>query len=57
MNKVILVGNIGIPVFDKIEEFEGATIVAEMSSHQLEFVDVSPHIGIILNLSIYIIKY
>ena len=50
LDKVILVGNIGIPVFDKIEEFEGATIVAEMSSHQLEFVDVSPHIGIILNL-------
>lgn len=50
MNKVFLVGNIGVPVLDKIDEYEGATIVAEMSSHQLETVKVSPHIGIILNL-------
>lgn len=50
LNKVVLVGNIGIPVFDEIEKFEGATIVAEMSSHQLEYVDVSPHIGLVLNL-------
>lgn len=50
MDKVFLVGNIGIPVLDKIDEYDGATIVAEMSSHQLETVKVSPHIGIILNL-------
>ena len=46
-----LVGNIGIPVFDEIEEYTDHTIlVVEMSSHQLEYVDNSPHIGIILNL-------
>lgn len=50
LDKVILVGNIGIPVFDEIENFEDAIIVAEMSSHQLEYVDVSPHIGLVLNL-------
>lgn len=48
---VYLLGNIGIPVLDKIEEYnENSILVIEMSSHQLEFVNVSPHIGIILNL-------
>ena len=50
LDNVFLVGNIGIPVFDKIDEFGDGIIVAEMSSHQLEFVNESPHIGIILNL-------
>ena len=50
MDKVFLVGNIGVPVLDKIDEYDNALIVAEMSSHQLETVKVSPHIGIILNL-------
>ena len=48
--KVCLVGNIGIPVLDKIDEFDDSVIVAEMSSHQLETVDYSPHVGVILNL-------
>ena len=48
--KVFLVGNIGVPVLDNISEYNDALIVAEMSSHQLEFVKYSPHIGIILNL-------
>ena len=48
--KVFLVGNIGTPVLDNIEDYENALIVAEMSSHQLEFVEYSPHIGIVLNL-------
>lgn len=48
--KTFLVGNIGIPVLDNIEDYKDAIIVAEMSSHQLEFVKHSPHIGIILNL-------
>lgn len=48
---VILAGNIGIPVLDEIENYkEDTIIVVEMSSHQLEFVAHSPHIGIILNL-------
>lgn len=45
------VGNIGIPVFDYIEEFnEESLIVAEMSAHQLYDLKNSPFIGIILNL-------
>ncbi len=46
-----LVGNIGEPVFDNIEKYKNeTTIVMELSSHQLEFLNVSPHIGIVLNL-------
>lgn len=49
--KCFLVGNIGIPIFDNIESYDEDTIlVVEMSSHQLEYVHNSPHIGIILNL-------
>lgn len=48
---VYLVGNVGIPVFDEIDKFkENTKVVVEMSSHQLEFVKHSPHIGVILNL-------
>ena len=46
-----LLGNIGNPMFDDIEKFSSDTyLVIEMSSLQLEFVKVSPHIGIVLNL-------
>ena len=48
---VILVGNIGLPIFDEIEKYkEGTIIVVEMSSHQLEFIETSPHIALLLNL-------
>ena len=48
---VYLLGNIGVPVLDNIELYkEDTLLVVEMSSHQLEFIEVSPHIGIILNL-------
>ena len=48
---VYLLGNIGLPVFDCIEQFTpDAILVIEMSSHQLDFLKVSPHIGMILNL-------
>lgn len=48
---VYLLGNIGNPIFDDIENFNKNTyLVIEMAALQLEFVDVSPHIGIILNL-------
>jgi UDP-N-acetylmuramoylalanine--D-glutamate ligase len=50
MDNVTLVGNIGIPVLDEIDKFEDSIVVAEMSSHQLETVDFSPHVGIIVNL-------
>lgn len=50
-DNVYLAGNIGIPIFDLLDSFdEESLIVIEMSSHQLEFVHHSPHIGIILNL-------
>lgn len=46
-----LVGNIGVPVLEEIENYnENTILVMEMSSHQLEFLKVSPHIGIVLNL-------
>lgn len=46
-----LLGNIGNPILDYIEKFNDESIlVIEMSSHQLEFVHQSPHIGVILNL-------
>ncbi len=49
--KCFLLGNIGIPIFDFIEQIEPDTLlVVEMSSHQLEFVNHSPHIAIITNL-------
>lgn len=49
--KSILLGNIGIPVFDYIEQIEKDTIlVLEMSSHQLEYMELSPNIAILLNV-------
>ena len=48
---VYLLGNIGNPIFDDVEKFKSDTyLVIEMAAHQLEFVNTSPHIGIILNL-------
>lgn len=47
----ILAGNIGIPVFDIIENVNNNTIVVfELSAHQLQFIHRSPHIGILLNV-------
>lgn len=48
---VVCAGNMGIPVFSMLESInEDTMIVIEMSSHQLEYLDVSPHIGVVLNL-------
>jgi UDP-N-acetylmuramoyl-L-alanine---L-glutamate ligase len=48
---VVLVGNIGIPPFDLIDNIGDDTwIVYELSSHQLEQVSASPFIAVILNL-------
>ena len=48
---VYLLGNIGVPVLDEVEKYtEDTILVIEMSSHQLEFIKISPHIGVILNL-------
>lgn len=50
-DNVYLLGNIGTPIFEMIENFDNeTTLVLECSSHQLEFVKASPHISILLNL-------
>lgn len=49
--KTCLVGNIGVPVLDEIDSYDDDTIVVmEMSCNQLEFVNVSPHIGVVINI-------
>lgn len=48
--KSLLLENIGVPIFDDIEEIDEDTIaVLEVSSHTLEFAKASPHISIMLN--------
>lgn len=48
---VKFLGNIGIPIFEVIEEInENTNIVLELSSHALEFVRKSPKIAIMLNV-------
>ena len=48
---VLLAGNMGIPLFDVLEQIDEKTlIVAEFSCHQLENIHRGPHIGILLNL-------
>ena len=47
---VMLLGNIGEPIFNRIDEMQKDTIlVLEMSSHALEFVKRSPDIAIMIN--------
>ena len=47
----VLAGNIGIPFFDILEQITPASrIVCELSCHQLEYIHVSPHIAILLNI-------
>lgn len=49
--KCMLLGNIGIPVFDYIDEVQDdMTLVLEMSSHQLEYMELSTNIAILLNV-------
>lgn len=49
--KTILMGNIGIPVFDIIDNLENDTIcIMELGCHQLEYMRISPNIGVILNI-------
>lgn len=48
---VLLLGNIGIPIFDKIEEVNKDTIaVIEISSYQLEFMKYTTKIAILINI-------
>ncbi|MBR3783232.1 MAG: hypothetical protein IKJ78_02030 [Bacteroidales bacterium] len=47
----ILAGNIGIPLFDILDDInEDSIVVAELSCHQLENIHRAPHISVLLNL-------
>ncbi len=47
----ILAGNIGVPLFDILDEIrEDSIVVAELSCHQLENIHRAPHIAVLLNL-------
>ena len=47
----LLMGNIGIPAFSLAEQVTPDTlIVYELSCHQLEYISVSPHAAVLLNL-------
>lgn len=47
----MILGNIGIPALDHMEEVKPDTaIVFELSCHQLEYMTVSPHIAILINI-------
>lgn len=47
----LLLGNIGAPIFDHLDEISADTVVvAELSSHQLEFVQHSPRISALTNI-------
>ncbi len=48
--KCALIGNIGVPVFESLDDTDGLTAVIEMSCHQLEFAKASPHISVMTNL-------
>lgn len=45
-----LIGNIGVPVFEKADEGEDLIAVIEMSSHQLEFTTASPKVAVLVNI-------
>lgn len=46
-----LIGNIGVPPFSCLADISDDTkLVCEMSSHQLENLNVSPHVAVILNI-------
>ncbi|MBQ9553338.1 MAG: UDP-N-acetylmuramoyl-L-alanine--D-glutamate ligase [Clostridia bacterium] len=46
----MIMGNIGTPVFESLDEIAGKTAVIEMSCHQLEFAHASPEIAVLTNV-------
>lgn len=51
INNIFLVGNIGTPIFDRIEEMNNdSTVVIELAVHQLQFIKKSPNISVLLNI-------
>lgn len=47
----VLLGNIGIPPFDRVDEMTPQTmVVMELSCHQLEFTRFAPHTAVLLNV-------
>ncbi len=47
----ILAGNIGVPLFDILDDLRpDSLVVAELSCHQLENIHRGPHIAVLLNL-------
>lgn len=49
--KTMLIGNIGVPPLERMEEMTPDTVaVCEMSCHQLEFVHHSPEVAVLLNI-------
>ena len=49
--KSVLLGNIGVPPFDAVEQIElDSAVVFELSSHMLQTATVSPHVAVFLNI-------
>lgn len=48
--KCALIGNIGVPVFESLDDTDGLTAVIEMSCHQLEFAKSSPNVAVFTNI-------
>lgn len=47
----MLLGNIGVPIFEKLDEITKDTIlVLELSSHALQYIKKSPNVAILLNV-------